>query len=132
MSLKIYGDPRAPGCKVVYFFLDENSIEYENVHVELMEAAHLAPDYLAINPSGLVPFLVEGDVRIQESPAIVQYLAASRGLEDRWYPTEPIIRSKIDKFLNWYHLKLRDHAAILPTRMYFAALKGIEIPPERI
>jgi glutathione S-transferase len=40
---------------------------------------HLVPDYLAINPLGTVPLLVDGDARMTESCAIAHYLATREG-----------------------------------------------------
>ncbi|HSI00996.1 MAG TPA: glutathione S-transferase family protein [Reyranella sp.] len=39
----------------------------------------LRPDYLAVNPTGLVPLLIDGEVRLSESMAICEYLAAKHG-----------------------------------------------------
>lgn len=41
-----------------------------------------APEYLAINPLGTVPLLVDGDVRLTESCAIAHYLATKDGMTD--------------------------------------------------
>lgn len=46
---------------------------------------YLAPDYMAINPLGTVPMLVDGDSRMTESCAIAHYLASRDG------PTELVI-----------------------------------------
>jgi len=43
--------------------------------VDLMSGAQKKPEYLAINPRGKVPGMVDGDVRIGESNAIIRYLA---------------------------------------------------------
>lgn len=40
---------------------------------------HLAPDYLALNPLGTVPMLVDGETRLTESCAIAHYLATRSG-----------------------------------------------------
>ena len=68
--VRIYGVPwsRASRC---LWMLEEVGAEYESVHIV---DSH-APDYLAINPNGRVPALVDGDVVIWESLAINLYLA---------------------------------------------------------
>lgn len=60
----------------------------------------LAKDYLAINPLGTIPALIDGDVRMTESAAICQYLADRHGLG-----TLGVAPSERDygAYLNWLH-----------------------------
>jgi glutathione S-transferase len=51
--------------------LDEKKLDYDYVKVDLFKGEHKTPEYLAINPRGQVPALVDGDVRVYESVAIV-------------------------------------------------------------
>lgn len=69
-KIRIYGVPwsRASRC---LWMLEELGAEYESIPV----ADSRDPDYLAINPNGRVPALVDGDVIIWESLAINLYLA---------------------------------------------------------
>ena len=50
----------------------------EFVRVDLAKGQHKSPDYLAINPNGKVPALVDGDTKLWESNAIMCHLAARR------------------------------------------------------
>ncbi len=54
--------------------LNLKALDYETVSVSLIDGEHQQPDYLAINPQGLVPFLIDGDVSIGQSMAILEYL----------------------------------------------------------
>ena len=59
-----------------------------------------AKDYLAINPLGTIPLLVDGDTRMTESAAIAQYLAT------RYGPTPLAVavdEPAYGAFLNWLH-----------------------------
>lgn len=58
--------------------LEEMGLDYR-LHLLPFPPRALAPDYLAINPLGTVPLLIDGDVRMTESAAIPQYLATRYG-----------------------------------------------------
>ncbi|ARM12015.1 MULTISPECIES: maleylacetoacetate isomerase [Rhizobium] len=53
-------------------------IDYRTVPVNLLEAAHRKPDYLSLNPQGLVPTLVIDGQVLTQSLAIIEYLAELR------------------------------------------------------
>ncbi len=47
--------------------------------VDVTQGAHKAPDFLAINPNGMVPALVDGELVLWESTAIARHLVAQTG-----------------------------------------------------
>ncbi|MBY2935379.1 maleylacetoacetate isomerase [Rhizobium leguminosarum] len=53
-------------------------IDYQTVPINLLEGAHRTPEYLALNPQGLVPTLVIDGKTLTQSLAIVEYLAETR------------------------------------------------------
>lgn len=59
-----------------------------------------SPSYLAINPSGKIPALVEGDFILSESNAILVYLAEAHGNFDLW-SRAPQERAAISQWLFW-------------------------------
>jgi glutathione S-transferase len=56
-----------------------------------------APDYFAVNPTGMVPLLIDGDVRLSESMAICDYLATKHGSSLVVPPDDP----ERPQFLQW-------------------------------
>jgi glutathione S-transferase len=54
--------------------LDEKRIPWEGREVDLMKQQHLTPEFLKINPRGLVPVLVHEGVPINESTVILEYI----------------------------------------------------------
>ncbi|MFT4582666.1 MAG: glutathione S-transferase [Gammaproteobacteria bacterium] len=58
--------------------LEEVGIEYDQVAVDFKEGSK-TPEYLAVNPNGRVPALVDGDITLFESMAINLYLAKTYG-----------------------------------------------------
>ena len=73
MTVKIYG-PTASRATRALWIVHELGIPFEHVPVEMKDLKNA--DYLAINPNGKVPALVDGDFRLFESMAINLYLAA--------------------------------------------------------
>ncbi len=68
-----------PNGKKVPIFLEEAGLEYELHKVDLGKGEQRAPAYLAKNPNGKIPTLVDGDVTIWESGAILIHLAETTG-----------------------------------------------------
>ena len=74
--MKLYGFSYSPNTRRVLFMLREVNADHELVAVDLTQGAHKQPEYLALNPNGRVPCLVDQDFILWESNAILQYLAA--------------------------------------------------------
>jgi glutathione S-transferase len=58
------------------------------------------PQFLALNPNGLVPVLVDGDVVLWESNTICRYLAGREKREDL-LPTAPAARARVEQWMDW-------------------------------
>ena len=69
----------SPNPTKVALFLEESGLPYEPVAVDTRTGAQFAPDYLAINPNGKVPAIVDGDAVVFDSNAILLYLAEKTG-----------------------------------------------------
>ncbi len=72
--LKLYGSTRSR-ASIVHWYLEEIKVPYEFVKLDMQAGEHLQPEYLAINPVGKVPAIVDGDFKLWESGAILLYLA---------------------------------------------------------
>lgn len=72
--LKLYGFPPTRSIRAVWT-LRELGVEFEFIQVNLAKGEHRTTEFLAINPAGKVPVLVDGDLVLTESVAIVLYLA---------------------------------------------------------
>jgi glutathione S-transferase len=73
----LYTCARSRGLRVTWA-AEEAGVELD-LRILPFPPRHLAPDYLAINPLGTVPLLVDGDARMTESCAIAHYLATREG-----------------------------------------------------
>jgi glutathione S-transferase len=72
--MKLYGFGPTRSLRAIWG-LKELDADFEFVPVNLLAGEHKHPDFLRLNPVGKIPVLVDGDVVIPESAAIVFYLA---------------------------------------------------------
>jgi glutathione S-transferase len=83
----------------------------EFVRIDLSKGQHKSPDYLAINPNGKVPTLVDGETRIWESNAIMCHLAR-KAKSDLW-PVDPAKQIDVIRWLSWNSEHFTRHAGTL-------------------
>lgn len=74
----LHGAPYARTNYVIWT-LKELGLEYENIPVNPMRGETKTPEYMALNPNGLIPTLEEDDLVLWESTAINFYLAKNYG-----------------------------------------------------
>lgn len=77
--LKFYFNT-APNPLKVALFLEEAGLEYEMIPVDTRRGDQHRPDYTALNPNAKAPTIVDGDVVVFDSNAILLYLADKTGL----------------------------------------------------
>jgi glutathione S-transferase len=76
--------------------LQELGVDFEAITVNLRAGEHRSPEYLAINPAGKLPALVDGDLVLTESAAIVLYLGEKYG---KFLPADARGRAEVNKWL---------------------------------
>jgi len=69
----------APNPMKVALFLEESGLPYEAVPVDTRKGDQHAPAFRAVNPNGKVPAIVDGDVTVFDSNAILLYLGEKTG-----------------------------------------------------
>ena len=72
--MKLYGFGPTRSLRALWG-LKELDSDFEFVPVNILAGEHRRPDFLRLNPAGKVPVLVDGDLVLTESAAIVMYLA---------------------------------------------------------
>lgn len=82
MTRVLHGYFRSSAAYRVRIALNLKGLEYERVSVHLRKGEQRADAFLALNPQGMVPALVDGDAVLTQSPAILEYL-------DEAYPETP-------------------------------------------
>jgi len=99
MTITIYGSigSRASRC---LWTAEEAGIAYEWSPISTLDGSSRSPEYLAINPSGKIPALSDGDVVLTESLAINQYIAEFYGSGSIW-PTGPALQARVLQWTFW-------------------------------
>jgi len=77
--MKLYGEPGSGSTRRVLAALYHIGVEFEFQMVDLFKGENRTPEFLALNPNGMIPVLVDGDVVLYEASAINLHLAEKFG-----------------------------------------------------
>jgi glutathione S-transferase len=97
--MKLIGFPPSPNTWKVRAVAAHLGIPLEFEFVDLTKGASHTPDYLALNPTGRTPTLVDGDLKLWESNAIIQYLASQK--PNPLWPDDARSRADIMRWQSW-------------------------------
>lgn len=98
--LRILGRANSFNVRKVLWICDELSIPFEREDWGRGYTPTSTPEFLKINPIGLIPAVIDGDVVLRESNAIVRYLATRYGPDDM-YPRDPVRRAHVEQWMDW-------------------------------
>ncbi|KAG8651729.1 hypothetical protein MANES_06G016600v8 [Manihot esculenta] len=117
-KLKLYSYWRSSCSYRVRIALNLKGLSYEYVPVNLVKGEQFNPEFLKLNPIGYVPVLVDGDIVISDSFAILMYL-------DEKYPQHPLLPRDLHKKAINYQAANIVSSSIQPLQN-LAVLKYIE------
>ena len=110
--LTLYHDHNAVCCQKVEFALAEKRLSFESRTVPLFRSAQFEPEYLKINPRGVVPTLVHDDQTIIESTVICEYLDET--FPDRLLmPENPAERARVRQWTKLVDEEIHDAGSVL-------------------
>lgn len=98
--LKLYWHPASGHAHRAHMLLSMLKLNFELITVDLLAGEHQQPEFLALNPFGQIPVLVDGETVISDSNAILVYLATVYDKERQWLPESPQVRANIEQFLS--------------------------------
>lgn len=97
--LRLHGFPLSGHSHRVSLMLSLLQLPHEFIQVDLQHGAHKSPEFIAMNPFGLVPVLQDGEITLAESNAILVYLALRYG-EPHWLPRDPLGAARVEHWLS--------------------------------
>jgi len=98
--LKIWGRATSSNVQKVLWCCGELGIRFERVDIGGPFGGNQDPEYLALNPNGLVPTVRDGELVLWESNTICRYLATTHRAE-RLYPVVPAGRALVERWMDW-------------------------------
>lgn len=119
----LYHFPYSQHARRVVSLLEAVGLPYELRHVDMGKGEHLSAAYLAINPNHQVPTLLDVDLKLHESNAILRYLCQKHALTD-WYPADLRHRALVDQWLDWNQSRLSPAVIDIVRNKVFLGDKG--------
>ena len=98
--LRILGRRSAYNVQKVLWTAGELGLRYEHIDVGGVAGRLDTPEFLALNPHGRIPVIVDGETVVWESNSIVRYLSATYGGGALW-AVEPAERSLAERWMDW-------------------------------
>jgi len=120
-GLKIYGVARTRAFRALWI-AEELKLAYEHVPIEIGEAGARKPEFLALNPNGRLPLIVDGDFVLPESLAITLYLA-KKYAQGALYPTALEDEARVWQWSFWA-------AAEVDRGVNIWSLHAVRLPPD--
>ncbi|CAB3235831.1 unnamed protein product [Arctia plantaginis] len=99
--IKLYYLPPSPPCRAVVMTAKVLSLDLELIPTNILEGAHLTPEYTKMNPQHTIPTMDDSGFILWESRAIMAYLVNAYGRDDSLYPKNPRQRAIVDQRLNF-------------------------------
>ena len=100
MMLKLLGKPTSINVRKVLWLCEELGLAIEHEAWGSGFRPTQTPEFLALNPNGLVPVLLDGDLALWESNTICRYLAGRQQRADL-LPTSPLARARVEQWMDW-------------------------------
>jgi len=126
--MKLYYFP-SPNPQKVRFAIIELGLDCEIVNVDLTKGEHRQPAFLALNPFGRVPVLVEGDLALWESHAIMSYLGEKTG---KLWPASAAGRANALKWLFYLSTHITPAATDLVFNRLAVKVLGLQADEDAI
>ena len=116
--IRVYGRPASSSGRT-HWLLEELGVPYEYNRTSTRDGQTRTPEFVAMNPSGKVPFIEDGDIKLFESIAINFYLAEKYGRS--FWPTDLVERAQTYQWSLWAMTNVQPilidimyHTALLP------------------
>ena len=128
--MKLYMNAMSPNVRRVRLTAAALGMDLEEKKLDFTKGEHKNPEYLALNPNGAVPTLVDGDFVLTESRAIMQYLASKKP-ESGLLPRDEKARADVVRWQFWDASHFSPQLGTLAFEKIVKAMMGMGEPDQR-
>ena len=125
--MKLYFNPLSPNVRRVRLTAAVLGIALDEKKLDFAKGEHKSPEYLALNPNGAVPTLVDGEFVLTESRAIMQYLASKKP-ESGLLPRDEAARADVTRWQFWDGSHFSPNLSTLVFEKVLKAMMGLGEP----
>lgn len=93
MAYTLYNAPQSTCSQRVRFVLNAKGLPFDEVKLDLLAGDQLKPQYLALNPNGVVPTLDDDGQIVTDSSVIIEYLDETTSSREKFTPEDPVKRA---------------------------------------
>lgn len=106
MTLTVWGRATSSNVQALMWCIGELALPFSRLDIGHVHGGNDTPEFLALNPNGTVPVLLDGDgPPLWETGAILRYLAGRYG-DDSFWPGNPLRRAEVDKWAEWAKINI--------------------------
>src|ERR1700687_1673578 len=101
MAFKLYNAPQSTCSQRVRFVFNGKKIPFAEVKLDLLAGDQLKPDYLKLNPNGVVPTLDHDGAIVTDSSVIIEYIDEIPQERRNFTPHDPVRRAKMRALMHF-------------------------------
>jgi glutathione S-transferase len=122
--ITVWGRANSTNVIKVLWLCEELNLPFTRKDVGGQFGGLRTPEFLALNPNGVIPVIEDNDVVVWESHSVLRYLAQKYG-SSAFYPDEPAARSHVERWLDW-------HISTLAPALNPVFIALYRTPPEKL
>lgn len=128
--MNLYDMPSNTNSWKIRAVAKELDVRLDIVPINPMKGEQKTEEFLKINPNGKIPALVDGDVKLFESNAILCYLASQYG-PTPLLPTDPAGRAQVDQWLFWQSAHLSQAVGKIMFERFYKEMLNLGEPDQK-
>src|SRR5271170_2284248 len=101
MSFTLYNAPQSTCSQRVRFVLNAKQLRFAEIKLDLLAGDQLKPEYLALNPNGVVPTLDHDGAVVIDSSVIIEYLDEIAPEPVKLTPEDPVLRARMRALMHF-------------------------------
>ena len=100
-SVVLYNAPQSTCSQRVRFVMHSKGLPFEDRRLDLFSGDQLKPEYLKINPNGVVPALLHEGRAVLDSAVIIEYLDEIASEAVSFTPQDPVDRARMRSMMRY-------------------------------